>query len=150
MGALSAAELLDLRHHQLPPDHAALYDGLIARACDDLGEAEFEALRQTGAGVSRDRIADEARTIAKQLAGTVRATERRRKRGPRANPEMTDREREVLAELVGGHTNQDIADTLGVSPKTVMHHTMSVYRKLGVRGRAEAVAHAVRSGLLEN
>ena len=71
-----------------------------------------------------------------------------RRRGPRANPELTDRERQVLAELVHGHTNQGIAEALGLSPKTVMHHTVSVYRKLAVRGRAEAIAHALRAGLV--
>jgi DNA-binding CsgD family transcriptional regulator len=35
-----------------------------------------------------------------------------------------------------------------VSTKTVMHHTMAIYRKLGVRGRAEAVAWALRSGTI--
>jgi DNA-binding CsgD family transcriptional regulator len=54
------------------------------------------------------------------------------------------------AQLVRGHTNQEVADELGISAKTVMHHTTSVYRKLGVRGRAEAVAHALRSGLVHH
>ncbi len=35
-----------------------------------------------------------------------------------------------------------------LSPKTVMHHSTTVHRKLGVRGRAEAVALAYRTGLL--
>jgi DNA-binding CsgD family transcriptional regulator len=36
---------------------------------------------------------------------------------------------------------------LGISSKTVMHHTVSIYRKLGVRGRAEAAAWAARAGM---
>ena len=64
------------------------------------------------------------------------------------NPELTERELDVLGELVAGHTNQEIASTLAISHKTVMHHTVSVYRKLAVRGRAEAVAHALRTGLI--
>lgn len=59
---------------------------------------------------------------------------------------LTPRESEVLAALVRGGTNREIADTLGVSPKTVMHHTVAIYRKLNVRGRTEAVAWAVRTG----
>jgi DNA-binding CsgD family transcriptional regulator len=83
------------------------------------------------------------------LGADGRAPERRRRRrGPRGNPELTDRELEVLRQLVLGHNNQRIADELTITPKTVMHHTTAVYRKLAVRGRAEAVAHALRAGLV--
>ena len=40
--------------------------------------------------------------------------------------------------LVDGAGNQEIAQALGISSKTVMHHTVAIYRKLGVRGRTEA------------
>jgi ATP/maltotriose-dependent transcriptional regulator MalT len=54
----------------------------------------------------------------------------------------------VLAAIAAGQTNPQIAAAFHLSPKTVMHHSTSVYRKLGVRGRAEAVALAYRTGLL--
>jgi DNA-binding NarL/FixJ family response regulator len=54
----------------------------------------------------------------------------------------------VLGAIADGQTNPQIAAALRLSPKTVMHHSASVYRKLGVRGRAEAVALAYRTGLL--
>jgi DNA-binding CsgD family transcriptional regulator len=55
----------------------------------------------------------------------------------------------LLAEQRGDRlTNLEIAESLVVSPKTVMHHSSHIYRKLGVRGRAEAVATAARTGLL--
>ncbi|WP_109472906.1 LuxR C-terminal-related transcriptional regulator [Ornithinimicrobium cavernae] len=60
--------------------------------------------------------------------------------------ELTPRELEVLTLLSSGQTNREIAATLGISPKTVMHHTSRIYRKLAVRGRAEAVAWHLRSG----
>jgi predicted ATPase/DNA-binding CsgD family transcriptional regulator len=63
-------------------------------------------------------------------------------------PRLSDREREVLEQLAAGHTNKEIAHALGLRPKTVMHHCASIYRKLGVRGRAEAAATALRTGLL--
>ena len=93
---------------------------------------------------------DEARRIAAELSGdTKHATQRPRGRHrPRRNPGLTERELDVLGELVAGHTNQEIASALAISHKTVMHHTVSVYRKLAVRGRAEAVAHALRTGLV--
>ena len=49
--------------------------------------------------------------------------------------------------LVDGSGNRELAVALGISPKTVMHHTVSIYRKLGVRGRTEAATVAVRAGL---
>ena len=45
-------------------------------------------------------------------------------------------------------TNREIGASLGLTSKTVMHYTMSIYRKLGVRGRAEATAWAVRNGMV--
>lgn len=49
----------------------------------------------------------------------------------------------MLDRLVAGDPNKDIARQLGITPKTVMHHTSSIYRKLGVRGRTEAVGWAL-------
>ena len=57
---------------------------------------------------------------------------------------MGIRETEVVARLVAGDRNKDIARRLGITPKTVMHHTSSIYRKLGVRGRSDTVAWALR------
>ncbi|WP_243077129.1 LuxR C-terminal-related transcriptional regulator [Microbacterium sp. SS28] len=63
-------------------------------------------------------------------------------------PAITPRERDVLLHLATGRTNKEIAVALGVSVKTVMHHSMAIYRKLGVRGRSEATAFVYRTGLL--
>ena len=61
---------------------------------------------------------------------------------------LTRREREVLALLATGASNTEIAARLGLSTKTSMHHSMSIYAKLGVRGRAEAAAWAFRNGVV--
>jgi DNA-binding CsgD family transcriptional regulator len=50
----------------------------------------------------------------------------------------------VLDLLGEGASNPEIGRQLGISGKTVMHRTMTIYRKLGVRGRAEAAAWAAR------
>lgn len=63
---------------------------------------------------------------------------------------LTARELEILAAIASGRTNAQIAGDLFLSTKTVMHHSVSIYRKLDVRGRAEAVALAYRSGLLQD
>ena len=72
----------------------------------------------------------------------------RRRRRADCKPRLTERELDVLGGLVAGHTNDEIASALAISHKTVIRHTVSVYRKLAVRGRAEAVAHALRTGLV--
>ena len=63
-------------------------------------------------------------------------------------PAITPRETEVLGMLANGLTNKEIAARMRLSAKTVMHHSVSIYRKLGVRGRSEATAFAFRHGLL--
>ena len=60
---------------------------------------------------------------------------------------LTSRELEILAAIASGKTNPQIAAALFLSAKTVMHHSTNIYRKLGVRGRAEAVAWAYQVGL---
>ena len=61
---------------------------------------------------------------------------------------LTPRERDVLLALCSGATNRGIAAELGLSAKTVMHHSVAIYRKLDVRGRAAATAWAYRQGLV--
>ena len=134
---------------ETPQTQITAYQRLVDQLRDGLGE-NFEAECRTGDERPWTATVDEARRIAFELSGeTKKAMQRsRRRRGPRANPELTERELDVLGELVAGHTNQEIASVLEISHKTVMHHTVSVYRKLAVRGRAEAVAHALRTGLV--
>ncbi len=61
---------------------------------------------------------------------------------------LTEREREVLELIASGATNPEIAGSLHLSPNTVKEHTSSLYRKLEVRNRTEAVQRAQRLGLL--
>ncbi|TAK12431.1 MAG: response regulator transcription factor [Anaerolineae bacterium] len=62
--------------------------------------------------------------------------------------DLTDRELEVLARLADGLANKQIAAALGISDHTVKFHVSSIYTKLGVTNRAEAVRMAARLGLI--
>lgn len=62
-------------------------------------------------------------------------------------PELTGREREVLALIAAGHNNTVIAQTLSLSPKTVRNHISSVFSKLQVADRAAAIIRARDAGL---
>jgi DNA-binding NarL/FixJ family response regulator len=61
---------------------------------------------------------------------------------------LSAREREVVGLIASGATNREIAARLFLSPHTIKEYTSSVYRKLGVRNRAEAVKRAQRIGLI--
>ena len=62
-------------------------------------------------------------------------------------PELTEREREVLTLIAQGYTNPAIAEQLVLSPKTVRNHVSSIFSKLQVAGRAEAIIRARDAGL---
>jgi DNA-binding NarL/FixJ family response regulator len=63
------------------------------------------------------------------------------------NP-LTDREVEVLGLVATGRTNRGVADTLGISEKTVARHVANIFGKLGVSTRTAATAYAHRKGLV--
>ena len=63
-------------------------------------------------------------------------------------PSLSDREREVLQLVALGYTNQQIADRLILSVKTVETYKARVMEKLGVRGRAALVRYAMEQGLV--
>lgn len=61
---------------------------------------------------------------------------------------LSEREQEVLSLIATGSTNKEIAGQLHLSPHTVKEHTSAIYRKLGVRNRAEATRQAQRLKIL--
>ncbi|HQF69861.1 MAG TPA: response regulator transcription factor [Promineifilum sp.] len=63
--------------------------------------------------------------------------------------DLTAREREVLALMVTGLNNSEIAAELGVSPSTIKSHVSHILAKFGVAGRTEAVALAVRHSVID-
>jgi len=73
---------------------------------------------------------------------------------PKSAPPKTDglspREIEVLRLIAQGYTNQEVADTLFLSIKTVATYRSRLHEKLGLRTRAELVRYATEKGLLED
>ena len=64
-------------------------------------------------------------------------------------PTLTRRESEVMQLFANGRSTVEVARTLGISQKTVKNHLTSIYQKLNVRDRTEAVLLAVRMGLIK-
>jgi DNA-binding NarL/FixJ family response regulator len=95
------------------------------------------------------READEGRLEREAVDAVLAAAGRRVTRRPPDLPGgLTGRELEVLLILSRGATNQEIAETLGISPKTVGHHVQHVYEKAGVRSRAAATLWAFQHDLV--
>ncbi len=63
--------------------------------------------------------------------------------------DLTERERAVLAQLVEGLNNKQIAKKLYVSPSTIKSHVSNILSKLGVKSRTEAATLALRHGLID-
>jgi NarL family two-component system response regulator YdfI len=66
----------------------------------------------------------------------------------RREADLTERELEVLESLVRGERNKEIAMSLGVTERTVRAHLSTIYMKLNVDSRAQAVAVAIERGLV--
>ena len=74
----------------------------------------------------------------------------REQHGPGNPSGLTNREVEVLQLIATGATSKAIASQLFISIETVGRHISNLYRKIGVSGRAEATAFALRSGLADS
>lgn len=62
---------------------------------------------------------------------------------------LTDREHEVFTMLAEGASNQEIAEALVISPKTVERHRENIMRKLNLHSRSELVRYAIRKGIIK-
>jgi PAS domain S-box-containing protein len=62
---------------------------------------------------------------------------------------LTPRENEVLTYLAKGYGTNDIAQALFIAPNTVRNHVQNILQKLQVHSRAEAVAYAIKYGLVD-
>ena len=100
------------------------------------GEELAEAIRQAHSG--RPTLAPEAVQALIQPPAAPRAQ----------TPELTRREQEVLALLVKGMSNPEIAERLVISRATVKVHVSSILSKLGVASRAEAISLAIQHKLV--
>jgi len=67
---------------------------------------------------------------------------------PSTGEALSEREQEVLTLVAQGATNRRIAAELGITERTVKAHVTNIFNKLGVNSRAQAVAVALRRGLL--
>jgi DNA-binding NarL/FixJ family response regulator len=138
LGERSGAELCEAIRGVSPDTRVLLISGV--------GWISPQAARTAGASgfVSKDWSADEV-AMAVRMVGKGMTVFGRQEEAP-ATP-LSAREREVLTLIASGATNREIAERLYLSPHTVKEHASSLYRKLGVKNRAEAARRAERLGL---
>lgn len=138
LGGESGPEVCERLRAQAPAPRVLLLSGA--------GRISPRAARAAGAAgfISKDAPASEIAKLVKLVgAGKTVFCETESSEVP----ELTERESEILAMIAGGATNREIASVLFLSPHTVKEHTSALYRKLGVRNRAEAVQRSQRLGL---
>lgn len=88
-----------------------------------------------------------ARKVLKEFAHLAKDHPQGGKTG--AMKELSEREIEVLQCVSEGKSNKEVAEQLSISEKTVKAHLRTIFRKLEVSDRAQAVAEAMRRGLVE-
>ena len=119
--------------------YGAMREARAHRPALDAEGAEAELQREVAAG----------RLDADAVDAVLASAGHRVRERPRELPAgLTERELEVLRVLVRGGSNQQIADDLGISAKTVGHHIEHVYQKAGVRSRAAATVWAFENELV--
>jgi len=99
-----------------------------------------EAIRRVSAG--------ESLLHPSVAANLVRELQRREPRNAAA-ADLTERERQVLAEITRGHSNKEIALALGIAEKTVKTHVGNILQKLHLADRTQAALYAVREHIVE-
>jgi predicted ATPase/DNA-binding CsgD family transcriptional regulator len=129
--------------------HISAQEAAIERVRAELGADAFEAAAAAGAGLDWMSAITKVKSYLRDVAVRPDALPPQAAVTPvppAAQP-LTRRQLDVVRLLAGGLTNKEIAGRLGMTPKTVMHHTVAIYQRLGVRGRSEAVAWAIRAGV---
>ncbi len=138
LGERSGAELCEAIRSASPATRVLLISGI--------GWISPQAAKTAGASgfVSKDWSADEV-AMAVRMVGKGMTVFGRQEEAP--SMPLSEREREVLSLIATGATNREIAERLYLSPHTVKEHASALYRKLGVKNRAEAARRAERLGL---
>ncbi len=110
-----------------------------------LGEAVYEHALAVGREQGEEAMDADARAVL--AAATAAPAPAPVSLDPARGTGLTAREREVLALIVEGRSNREIAESLFVSPRTVDNHVTNILAKLEAKSRTAAVAAARRLGL---
>jgi predicted ATPase/DNA-binding CsgD family transcriptional regulator len=143
---LAAVEALsDAIGYIMPPVEQGRFDRAAASLRATWGEAAFAGEWAVGQALAPEQAVAEAAAVLADLTASLPVSTPATRRPPTL---LTPRERDVLRLVAAGRSNPEIAEALFLSRRTVTTHLTNIFAKLGVAGRAEAVALAVRHGLV--
>jgi DNA-binding NarL/FixJ family response regulator len=112
-----------------------------------LDQAEMRDARgRRGDATRAAALRAEAEAMLQSLGQTLDPPPRRASWSARFG--LTSRELEILGQVADGRRNQEIAEALTLSHRTIERHLENIFAKMGVDSRTEAVVKAVRGGLL--
>jgi two-component system response regulator NreC len=122
-------------------------DPATARAALEAGASSY-VLKASAAAelVKAVRAAERGRT---HIGAAMKAKLERQPPEENAEGELTGREREVLGLIALGYTNNEVAEKLGLSVRTIESHRVHVQQKLGIQSRAELVRYALDHGMMQ-
>jgi DNA-binding NarL/FixJ family response regulator len=122
---------------------------LMAMKAGAIGFLRKDTLTTEGLAAAVQAAASGAGVVTPELLGSlVRSAEPNGANGRAHHATLTDREQQVLALIAAGHPTREVAQQLCYSERTVKNVLHDVVTKLNARSRSQAVAFAVREGLI--
>jgi non-specific serine/threonine protein kinase len=112
------------------------YDHYLAMIREGLSESQFEAEQAKGRILSLEQAANYTRKMTRSSSQQAEV--------------LTSREREVAVLIAQAHSNDEIAEELVLSKRTVEKHIANIRSKLGFTKRTEIVRWAIDSGIVES
>jgi DNA-binding CsgD family transcriptional regulator len=134
---LGAAERIMTTYQEIGPDFDDMAHRRVERRVrKELGEDAWRIVSARGQEMSPAELLTEARDLQARIPAAVHA-----------HHGLSPRELDVLRKMAEGRSNDQIAEELFISRRTVASHVTGILNKLGVDSRTGAVAFAIRAGL---
>jgi DNA-binding NarL/FixJ family response regulator len=145
-----AVSLRDTMGAPLPPVYRADYEHSVAAARIPLGKRAFATAWSEGRMMTPEQaLAAEEPAAIPSASITVGQSSAPLATSPITNPDrLTAREVEVLRLVAQGMTNEQVAEQLVISPRTVNTHLTAIYGKIGISSRSAATRYAIEHDLV--
>jgi DNA-binding CsgD family transcriptional regulator len=129
------------------PREKQAYNRLVTDLTGSLGESAFHQARQVGQALTAEEVIQRTLTLVK-TSSNAKAKNESLGKVEGMNVSLSEREQQVIRLVAEGYSNQEIADRLYITERTVRFHVNSIFNKLGADNRTQAVNIVNRLGLL--